>query len=99
MQSPLGVMHFEGGETAALARLQDYFWKKVTIHFSNPVSSNCLWLPLTCDLLQDQLKVYKETRNGMLGADYSTKFSPWLAHGCLSPRTIHDEVNSTPLLV
>lgn len=30
MQSPLGVMHFEGGETAALARLQDYFWNKVT---------------------------------------------------------------------
>lgn len=28
MQSPLGVMPFEGGETAALARLQDYFWKK-----------------------------------------------------------------------
>lgn len=28
----------------------------------------------------------------MIGADYSTKFSPWLAHGCLSPRTIHDEV-------
>uniref|UniRef100_A0A0D3E1F1 Photolyase/cryptochrome alpha/beta domain-containing protein n=1 Tax=Brassica oleracea var. oleracea TaxID=109376 RepID=A0A0D3E1F1_BRAOL len=29
--------------------------------------------------LQDLLKVYKETRNGMLGPDYSTKFSPWLA--------------------
>lgn len=24
----------------------------------------------------------------MLGADYSTKFSPWLAHGCLSPRYV-----------
>ncbi|KAG2278477.1 hypothetical protein Bca52824_061032 [Brassica carinata] len=28
---------------------------------------------------RDLLKVYKETRNGMLGPDYSTKFSPWLA--------------------
>ncbi len=41
---------------------------------------------------QDCLKVYKETRNGMLGADYSSKFSPWLALGCLSPRTIYEQV-------
>ncbi|CAN6452719.1 unnamed protein product [Victoria cruziana] len=61
-------MHFAGGETAALARVNEYFWKK------------------------DLLKVYKETRNGMLGADYSTKFSPWLAFGCLSPRYVYDEV-------
>lgn len=38
------------------------------------------------------LRRYKETRNGMLGADYSSKFSPWLALGCLSPRFVHDEV-------
>jgi len=41
---------------------------------------------------QDLLKKYKATRNGLLGADYSSKFSPWLAHGCLSPRTIYEEV-------
>ncbi|KAL2346832.1 hypothetical protein Fmac_000832 [Flemingia macrophylla] len=61
-------MKFVGGETAALSRVYEYFWKK------------------------DLLKVYKETRNGMLGADYSTKFSPWLAAGSLSPRFIHEEV-------
>jgi deoxyribodipyrimidine photo-lyase len=38
------------------------------------------------------LKDYKETRNGMLGADYSSKFSPWLALGCLSPRFIYEQV-------
>mmetsp|Transcript_2430 Transcript_2430/g.3907 ORF Transcript_2430/g.3907 Transcript_2430/m.3907 type:complete len:303 (+) Transcript_2430:208-1116(+) len=27
----------------------------------------------------------------MIGADYSTKFSPWLAHGCISPRYIYAE--------
>ena len=32
---------------------------------------------------------YKKTRNGLLGVDYSSKFSPWLALGCLSPRTIY----------
>ncbi|CAN4128253.1 unnamed protein product [Withania somnifera] len=61
-------MKFIGGETAALGRVHDYFWKK------------------------DLLKVYKETRNGMLGPDYSTKFSPWLASGSLSPRFIYEEV-------
>ena len=41
---------------------------------------------------QDRLRVYKETRNGMLGADYSSKFSAWLAFGCLSPRYIDAQV-------
>jgi deoxyribodipyrimidine photo-lyase len=40
----------------------------------------------------DALKVYKETRNGLLGADYSSKFSAWLALGCLSPRYIFEQV-------
>jgi len=31
---------------------------------------------------------YKETRNGLVGKNYSTKFSPWLALGSLSPRMI-----------
>jgi deoxyribodipyrimidine photo-lyase len=35
------------------------------------------------------LSNYKETRNGLLGADYSSKFSAWLAMGCISPRTIY----------
>jgi len=64
---PRGVMHFRGGETAALARVKDYIWTK------------------------DRLKIYFDTRNGMLGPDFSTKFSPWLAHGCLSPRYIAKE--------
>lgn len=35
---------------------------------------------------------YKETRNGLIGTDYSTKFSPWLASGALSARQINDAV-------
>jgi deoxyribodipyrimidine photo-lyase len=38
------------------------------------------------------LRNYKETRNQMLGANYSSKFSPWLALGCISPRYISDRV-------
>ena len=64
---PRGVMEFKGGETAALARVQDYIFTK------------------------DRLRIYFDTRNGMLGADYSTKFSPWLAHGTVSPRFIAKE--------
>lgn len=38
------------------------------------------------------LSTYKETRNGMVDADYSSKFSPWLALGCISPRFIYAEI-------
>jgi deoxyribodipyrimidine photo-lyase len=38
------------------------------------------------------LSDYKLTRNGLIGADYSSKFSPWLALGCISPRTIFYEI-------
>ena len=40
----------------------------------------------------DFLKKYKATRNGLLGANYSAKFSAWLAHGCITPRQIHEAV-------
>lgn len=59
---------FKGGETAALQRLQYYFW-----------DSNLV-------------KTYEETRNGLLGGDFSTKFSAWLAQGCLSPKYIYAEL-------
>ncbi|XP_061852581.1 cryptochrome DASH-like isoform X2 [Colius striatus] len=35
---------------------------------------------------------YKETRNGLVGMDYSTKFAPWLALGCISPRYIYKQI-------
>lgn len=35
---------------------------------------------------------YKETRNQLIGAQYSSKLSAWLAHGCISPRTIYSEI-------
>jgi deoxyribodipyrimidine photo-lyase len=58
------ALAFEGGETAALDRLDEYLWET------------------------DSLREYKETRNGLLGRDYSSKFSPWLNEGCLSPRRV-----------
>jgi deoxyribodipyrimidine photo-lyase len=63
------VLAFEGGETAALDRLDDYVWAG------------------------DNLRRYKETRNGLVGADYSSKLSAWLSEGCLSPRYVESEVD------
>ena len=40
----------------------------------------------------DLILKYKETRNGMLGTDYSSKFSSWLAQGCISPKRIYHEI-------
>jgi deoxyribodipyrimidine photo-lyase len=36
-----------------------------------------------------KVSVYKNTRNGLVGIDYSTKFSPWLANGSVSAKTIY----------
>ena len=40
----------------------------------------------------DHLREYKQTRNDLLGANYSSKCSPWLAAGCLSPRWLYEQV-------
>ena len=62
------VLPFQGGETAALARLQYYVWDS------------------------ENIATYFDTRNGMLGGDYSSKLAPWLALGCVSPRFVEHEV-------
>ena len=36
---------------------------------------------------------YKETRNQLIGMDYSSKFSAWLALGCISARDIAAQLN------
>lgn len=62
------AIHFKGGETRAIARLNHYFFE-----------SKCI-------------SEYKETRNGMVGTDYSSKFSAWLSLGSISPRFIYQEL-------
>ncbi len=39
-----------------------------------------------------KLGYYKKTRNGLVGVDYSSKLSPWLANGSISARTIYWKV-------
>lgn len=38
------------------------------------------------------IQTYKETRNGLLSFDDSSKLSPWLTTGCLSAQTVYHEI-------
>ncbi len=40
----------------------------------------------------DALRHYKDTRNGLLEPNESSKLSPWLALGCVSPRKVYAEL-------
>ena len=40
----------------------------------------------------EELSFYKEKRNGLIGANYSSKLSLWLWNGCFSPRQIYWKV-------
>jgi deoxyribodipyrimidine photo-lyase len=42
----------------------------------------------------DGVARYFDTRNGLVGRDYSTKLSAWLAAGCVSTRMIHQTVKA-----
>jgi deoxyribodipyrimidine photo-lyase len=41
---------------------------------------------------RDLLKASFTTKDGLIGPNYSSKLSPYLAHGCLSPRFLMEEV-------
>jgi deoxyribodipyrimidine photo-lyase len=41
----------------------------------------------------DLITAYKETRNGLDGWEFSSKFSAWLAQGCISPKQIYHELS------
>ncbi len=40
----------------------------------------------------ERLQNYKTTCSGLMGEDYSSKFSAWLSQGCLSPKMIYQEL-------
>ena len=42
----------------------------------------------------ENLKTYKHTRNGLVGIDYSSKLSPWLANGSVSARQVYWQVRA-----
>jgi deoxyribodipyrimidine photo-lyase len=38
------------------------------------------------------MSAYKDTRNGLIGPDFSTKLSGWLAIGCITARQVHADM-------
>ncbi len=42
----------------------------------------------------DLISTYNETRNELLGRNFSSKFSAYLAQGCLSPKKIYSELKN-----
>jgi len=65
---PKAALDFEGGETAAQSRVEEWIWDT------------------------ESIKTYKETRNTSGEADVSSKFSVYLASGCLSARDAYWEI-------
>lgn len=59
---------FQGGETSALGRLEDYVGHPKEGGWEGGAKA----------------KTYKNTRNGMIGDSFSTKFASFLSLGCLS---------------
>lgn len=45
-----------------------------------------------CDSAEGHLPSYKALRNGLVGTEYSTKLSMYLAHGCLTARSVLDHL-------
>lgn len=68
-------------------RLPDYFDDAIT-----PIDKNVI-KEIDYYFKNDSLPLnYFDTRNGVVGRDYSTKFSPYLSSGVLDPRYIYNRV-------
>ncbi|WWD18997.1 hypothetical protein CI109_103454 [Kwoniella shandongensis] len=69
---PSTAVPFLGAEAAGLSRLEDYVGHPIGDNWTGGAKS----------------KRYKETRNGLLGEAFSTKFSAWFSLGSLSPKEV-----------
>jgi len=86
MDSVREMQHAIEHTTEPLAILNDprssFPWEQPEFHGGERTA--LLHLAQYCS--RDLPHTYKSTRNGLVGADYSTKWSPWLATGALSAR-------------
>eukprot|EP00930_Biecheleria_cincta_P095588 TRINITY_DN87539_c0_g1_i1.p1 TRINITY_DN87539_c0_g1~~TRINITY_DN87539_c0_g1_i1.p1 ORF type:complete len:702 (+),score=76.14 TRINITY_DN87539_c0_g1_i1:145-2250(+) len=74
-KNPRAELRWHGGETAALAWMQEYFWEedRLVLDYVGATSMRSLY-------------------RSPLNDKATTKLSPWLAHGCLSPRVLYEEI-------
>lgn len=68
-------LRWKGGETAALARVQEYLWDEDCLGLDYVGATMTMDLAKSC--MRDKAM---------------SKLSPWLAHGCISPRLLYEDV-------
>jgi deoxyribodipyrimidine photo-lyase len=76
-------------EYASPSPLDDCSWPSVEYGQTFVGGERAAIARLDAWLAADSPATYKETRNGMLGLTYSTKLSPWLSSGGISPRLVY----------
>lgn len=74
-KDPRAEFRWRGGETAALARVQEYIWD------DDSLALDYVGATMTTDPAKSCMR-----------DKAMSKLSPWLAHGCLSPRLLYEEV-------
>jgi deoxyribodipyrimidine photo-lyase len=79
---PESAFPLRGGESSALERLEWYFIRGKS-------HDSTRWGKTD----PPPVARYKQTRNNLLGHAYSTKMSPFLAYGSISPRQIWEALN------
>lgn len=79
---PASAFPLRGGESSALERLEWYFIRGKS-------HDSTRWGKTD----PPPVARYKQTRNNLLGHAYSTKMSPFLAYGSISPRQIWEALN------
>lgn len=79
---PASAFPLRGGESSALERLEWYFVRGKS-------HDSARWGKMD----PPPVARYKQTRNNLLGHTYSTKMSPFLAYGSVSPRQIWEALN------
>ena len=77
--------------------LQDFSEEEFNFHPNSAFpflgGENNAWKRLQNYFFETQkLSIYKETRNGLIGTDYSSKFSAWLANGSISAVSVYHQI-------
>ncbi|KAK0553888.1 hypothetical protein OC846_000737 [Tilletia horrida] len=83
---PASAFPLRGGETSAIERLEWYFVRGTG-------SDSSRWGKHDAP----PVARYKQTRNNLIGHAYSTKMSPFLAYGSVSPRQIWEALDAHDL--
>jgi len=90
-------IHWISGISTQMLSLKDFDYEDISIDKRRAIDfiwwEDAAWKRLNHYFWEtESLSEYKKTRNGLIGADYSSKFSAYLAHGCISARSIYAQV-------